>query len=291
MQCSQQLTVCIKKAPPSTCPGGCAAVANAAGCVGVSCRALSVTVILGAHNISAQEQSQQRIRVRQWVIHPKYSHVGFKNDIVLLKLKKKAKINKNVQYISFASRNQHVGVGAECLVSGWGLTDTGSKSDVMMEVKLKVQKEEICQHIFDNYQRQSMICVGDEYSKKSASYVLHVHKDSEAEPEPTRSGTVSDDEGLTRQEPRSCVEALEPTRAIPEYTIDSGHSQVRSDCNSVIATLSLQQQLQQCDRNSVTSTHSDRNTQCNTHCNTYCNTVTETYSACNRVTATLQHTQ
>ncbi|XP_077644444.1 cathepsin G [Lonchura striata] len=145
------------------------AVLSAAHCLHKK-RALSVTVILGAHNISAQEQSQQRIPVRQWVIHPKYSPVGFKNDIVLLKLKKKAKINKNVQYISFASRNQHVGVGAECLVSGWGLTDTGSKSDVMMEVKLKVQKEEICQHIFDNYQRQSMICVGDEYSKKSTSY-------------------------------------------------------------------------------------------------------------------------
>lgn len=42
---------------------------------------------------------------------------------------------------------------------------------MMMEVKLKVQKEEICQQLFRNYQRQSMICVGEEYRKKATSRV------------------------------------------------------------------------------------------------------------------------
>lgn len=46
----------------------------------------TVTVILGAHNISARERSQQAFCVRHWVVHPKYSRVGFKNDIVLLKV-------------------------------------------------------------------------------------------------------------------------------------------------------------------------------------------------------------
>uniref|UniRef100_U3JDS8 Peptidase S1 domain-containing protein n=1 Tax=Ficedula albicollis TaxID=59894 RepID=U3JDS8_FICAL len=48
-------------------------------------RRVNITVILGAHNIRARERSQQRIRVRDWVIHPKYSPAGFKNDIVILK--------------------------------------------------------------------------------------------------------------------------------------------------------------------------------------------------------------
>uniref|UniRef100_A0A8D2NMT8 Peptidase S1 domain-containing protein n=1 Tax=Zosterops lateralis melanops TaxID=1220523 RepID=A0A8D2NMT8_ZOSLA len=132
-------------------------------------RKLNITVILGAHNIRDKERSQQRIHVRHWVIHPKYSHEGFQNDIVLLKLKPKARINKNVQLISIPRRNEHVRAGAECKVAGWGQTSvTGDTTNVMREVKLKVQNGTICQQLLKNYQPQSMICVGDDYSKKGS---------------------------------------------------------------------------------------------------------------------------
>lgn len=56
--------------------------------------------------------------------------------------------------------------GAACEVSGWGWTSvTGLRTNVMREVKLKVQNEEKCQQ-FPDYQRQSMICVGDDSCKK-----------------------------------------------------------------------------------------------------------------------------
>ncbi|NWT92218.1 MCT1A protease, partial [Urocynchramus pylzowi] len=130
-----------------------------------------VTVILGAHNVNGRERSQQKIRVTQWVIHPKYSRAGYKNDIVLLKLKPRARINENVKFISLPRRNERVGAGAQCNVSGWGWTSgTGHRTNVMREVKLEVQNEEICQQLMDNYQRQSMICVGDENSKKATSH-------------------------------------------------------------------------------------------------------------------------
>ncbi|XP_054137338.1 granzyme F-like [Melozone crissalis] len=129
---------------------------------------VSFTVILGAHNVSSQEPSQQKIPVGKWVIHPEYSREGFINDIMLLKLKKKAKINEYVQYISFAKENEHVRVGALCSVSGWGRTSLNPPaSDVLREAELKVQKQEICQQVFPNYKRQSMICVGDENRKKA----------------------------------------------------------------------------------------------------------------------------
>lgn len=127
-----------------------------------------ITVILGAHNIRVREQSQQEFRVEHRVIHPNYSRDGYKNDIVLLKLKPKARINKNVEIISFARSNEGVREGAKCSVSGWGWTSQeGNKTDVMMEVELKVQKEKICQSWFRQYQRQSMICVGDDSNKKA----------------------------------------------------------------------------------------------------------------------------
>ncbi|XP_066192913.1 cathepsin G-like [Sylvia atricapilla] len=145
------------------------AVLSAAHCVDKKGKG-RITVILGAHNVHGRERSQQKIQVTQWVIHPKYSRDGFKNDIVLLKLKPKARINRNVQIISIPRRMERVTVGAKCKAAGWGWTSvTGNRTNVMREVELKVQNGTICELIFQKYQRQSMICVGDESGKK-ASY-------------------------------------------------------------------------------------------------------------------------
>lgn len=46
---------------------------------------------------------------------------------------------------------------------------TRDKTSVLMEVDLKVQREEVCEKSFKrNYLRQSMICAGDEDGNKSA---------------------------------------------------------------------------------------------------------------------------
>ncbi|KAM4757095.1 mast cell protease 1A-like [Cyanocitta cristata] len=143
------------------------AVLSAAHCVDKE-GTMRVTVILGAHNISDRERSQQKIRVGQWVIHPNYHRVSLKNDIVLLKLKPKARINKYVQPLSLPRSNERVRVGTKCMVAGWGRTSvTGLRTKVMQEVELKVQNDEKCQQ-YRNYQRQSMICVGDDYGKKAS---------------------------------------------------------------------------------------------------------------------------
>uniref|UniRef100_A0A8D2NMQ2 Peptidase S1 domain-containing protein n=1 Tax=Zosterops lateralis melanops TaxID=1220523 RepID=A0A8D2NMQ2_ZOSLA len=125
-------------------------------------RKLNITVILGAHNIRDKERSQQRIHVRHWVIHPKYSHEGFQNDIVLLK------VGPNTSPPGHLPKPLDL-AGAECKVAGWGQTSvTGDTTNVMREVKLKVQNGTICQQLLKNYQPQSMICVGDDYSKKGS---------------------------------------------------------------------------------------------------------------------------
>lgn len=66
-------------------------------------------------------------------------------------------------------------VGAKCQVAGWGWTsENGQKTKVMREVELKVQNEKICQQAFRHYQRQSMICVGDDSSRKGTYRVSFV---------------------------------------------------------------------------------------------------------------------
>ncbi|NXB05698.1 CATG protein, partial [Cnemophilus loriae] len=145
------------------------AVLSAAHCVAKK-GAVNITVVLGAHNIREQEPSQQQVYARHWVIHPSYCPDTLENDIVLLKLEPKAKITEDVRLLSFARSNEHVREGAECSVSGWGQTSVdGGRTNVLREVKLKVQNEVKCQKLFAKYQRQSMICVGDGYGEK-ASY-------------------------------------------------------------------------------------------------------------------------
>uniref|UniRef100_A0A8C3UTZ2 Peptidase S1 domain-containing protein n=1 Tax=Catharus ustulatus TaxID=91951 RepID=A0A8C3UTZ2_CATUS len=143
------------------------AVLSAAHCLDKN-GTVNVTVILGTHNIRVREQSQQRIRARNFVIHPNYHPEGHVNDIVLLKLETKAKINAYVRTISLPRHNEGVRVGTECEVAGWGRTSLEkTKTDVMREVKLKVQNDEPCQKQFRKYQPQSMMCVGDQNRRKS----------------------------------------------------------------------------------------------------------------------------
>ncbi|NWU87248.1 MCT1A protease, partial [Onychorhynchus coronatus] len=138
-----------------------AAVLSAAHCV-------NITVTLGAHNIKKNELSQQKFHVGRWVIHPRYFNYRSGNDIVLLKLEPKAKMTEYVKTISLPRYNKTVTPGTECSVSGWGQTSlTGQRTDVLLEVDLKVQREEVCERDFHGYLFQSMICAGDIRGRKS----------------------------------------------------------------------------------------------------------------------------
>ncbi|KAF1487691.1 Duodenase-1, partial [Pygoscelis antarcticus] len=144
------------------------AVLSAAHCVAQKTK-VNITVTLGAHNISKKEPSQQRFHIGHWVIHPSYSGDTLENDIVLLKLKPRAKLTKQVSSIPLPSHNKHVEPGTMCTVAGWGWTSTTQdKTSVLMEVDLKVQSAKECEKCCKrNYLRQSMICAGDEDNKKA----------------------------------------------------------------------------------------------------------------------------
>ncbi|NXV80361.1 MCPT3 protease, partial [Atlantisia rogersi] len=141
------------------------AVLSAAHCV----TGKGVTVTLGAHNVDKYEPSQQKFRVRHWVIHQKYSDKMLANDIVLLKLEPRAKLTKSVRCIDLPNQ-ERLQPGTICKVAGWGQTSLkGHETSVMMEVDLKVQREKVCEDIFSSYLKQSMICTGDEKLRKSSS--------------------------------------------------------------------------------------------------------------------------
>ncbi|KAF7709304.1 hypothetical protein HF521_016154 [Silurus meridionalis] len=117
-------------------------------------------VVLGAHNISRKEHQQQRIEVQKYIMHPCYRKNERPNDIMLLKLKSNAKLNKAVKVIALPEEDESIPANQLCLIAGWGKTAQNSaESSVLKEATLKVQFNFECRNIWkDRFLADSMIC-------------------------------------------------------------------------------------------------------------------------------------
>ncbi|XP_050999331.1 granzyme E-like [Acomys russatus] len=135
------------------------------------CRGRSMTVKLGAHNIMTQEQTQQIIRVKKAIPHPDYSPEDLINDIMLLKLERKAKRSKAVRFLKLPGANAQVKPGNVCHVAGWGITSFNSTkaSDLLQEAELSIQVDQQCQKFFRHYSETTEICAGDPKKLQFAS--------------------------------------------------------------------------------------------------------------------------
>ncbi|KTF88950.1 hypothetical protein cypCar_00042854, partial [Cyprinus carpio] len=115
----------------------------------------SRTVVVGAHDLS-DSKNLTCIRVKKFIPHPEYSASG--NDIMLLMLYKKVRLNNNVGLISLPKDN--VNVDTLCSVAGWGsLWTNGTMSDRLMEANMNILNQEECQRKWGNiYLASQMIC-------------------------------------------------------------------------------------------------------------------------------------
>ena len=78
-------------------------------------------------------------------------------------LKSKAKRTRAVRPLNLPRRNVNVKPGDVCYVAGWGkVTPDGEFPKTLHEVKLTVQKDQVCESQFQSsYNRANEICVGD----------------------------------------------------------------------------------------------------------------------------------
>ncbi|XP_074184199.1 mast cell protease 1A isoform X3 [Rhinolophus sinicus] len=126
------------------------------------CLGSSITVILGAHNIKVNESTQQVIPVKTTIPHPKYNNTTHANDIMLLKLEDKAKLNDAVRTIGLPGRRDKVKPGMVCSVAGWGRLGVNTRGPAKLhEVELKIQRDIECVSRFKYYNNAFQICVGD----------------------------------------------------------------------------------------------------------------------------------
>ncbi|XP_054871004.1 granzyme B(G,H)-like [Amphiprion ocellaris] len=77
--------------------------------------------------------------------YPQYKDAKFGDDIMLLKLSKKARLDKRVQSIQLPKGEIKLKDKAKCRVAGWGFTKTGGKSvNELQMVEVPVVKLEEC---------------------------------------------------------------------------------------------------------------------------------------------------
>ncbi|XP_026513422.1 cathepsin G-like, partial [Terrapene carolina triunguis] len=131
------------------------------------CNGDEITVTLGAHNISEQERSQQKIPVRRQILHPRYNRETINNDLMLLQLHHKARLTKEVGLIDLTSAHRRVSPGTACSVAGWGRTSLTDTTSTLQEVNLSVISDETCYNQYRYYYPSSMLCAGDPDDQKS----------------------------------------------------------------------------------------------------------------------------
>ncbi|XP_047225542.1 granzyme B-like [Girardinichthys multiradiatus] len=120
-----------------------------------------ITVVLGAHNISNKEKSQQKIGVRKYHVHPQYElSGGYDCDIMLLKLEENAKLSRYVRVIELPKKKEKIPANTICEVAGWGKTGSEEPiSDVLRETTERLQFSFECKHIWKEYfNSKHMIC-------------------------------------------------------------------------------------------------------------------------------------
>ncbi|NP_989788.1 granzyme A precursor [Gallus gallus] len=131
-------------------------------------------VILGAHSRTKREEEEQVIEIAEEIRYPDYCPERKEHDIMLLKLKKRAKINSAVKVIPLPTSGDDLKQGTICSVAGWGqISKRGNKmSDTLREVNVTVISRRICNDK-KHYRKEpritdNMICAGSKRGDKDS---------------------------------------------------------------------------------------------------------------------------
>ncbi|KAM6156513.1 granzyme K [Erethizon dorsatum] len=144
-------------------------VLTAAHCSFLFGKGQSPTVVLGAHSLSKNEPSKQRLATKKLIPFSRHES----DDIMLVKLHTAAKLNKYVQLLHPRSKN-YIRDGTKCQVTGWGATnaDVLNNSDTLQEVTVTVISRKQCNsQSYYNHRptiTKDMICAGDAKGRKDS---------------------------------------------------------------------------------------------------------------------------
>ncbi|XP_064609068.1 trypsin-1-like [Liolophura sinensis] len=122
---------------------------------------------VGKFHMSRRDSTEQKVRVRQILMHPSYDIDTTENDIALLLLEHPVQYNTHVSPICLpdGSKNR-LRRGDVCVVAGWGETHGSSDGSVLNQVRLPLLGDDTCRRsdwYGSDYLPQTMLCFGYEH--------------------------------------------------------------------------------------------------------------------------------
>eukprot|EP00063_Salmo_salar_P013933 XP_013988768.1 PREDICTED: granzyme K-like [Salmo salar] len=152
-------------------------VLTAAHCKGVFGESKKfVEAVLGAHSLTSSKNTQ-RVGIEEYYVPGTYSDRTKEDDIMLIKLKMKVKINSKAVKVKEVSKSgKDLQVGTQCHVTGWGVVSaTGSMpSDTLQGAEVDILDRKLCDCFYNrnpvitqdmlcasNNKRQADACKGD----------------------------------------------------------------------------------------------------------------------------------
>ncbi|XP_028258892.1 mast cell protease 1A-like [Parambassis ranga] len=132
-------------------------VMSAAHCAGLT------EVTLGTHNLNKIDRNTMIYSVEKQCQHPNYDNNTLSNDIMLLKLSRKAQMGKKkIKPVKLPSKNpKPLKAKQKCTVAGWGLTKTaGNSADELQVVDVPVIDLKECKNLWGRSLPPEVICAG-----------------------------------------------------------------------------------------------------------------------------------
>ncbi|XP_047456750.1 chymotrypsin-like protease CTRL-1 [Mugil cephalus] len=130
-----------------------------------------IVVFLGLYNHSAVSSDVVSRTLKQTVIHPGFDFLTLENDIGLLRLSAPVNFTSYIKPVCLASENSSFHSGISSWVTGFGVTDSGSFTDVLQEVNVPIMGNNECRCYYGSSEiADSMICAGLEAGGKDSCY-------------------------------------------------------------------------------------------------------------------------
>ncbi|XP_049911748.1 chymotrypsin-like elastase family member 3B isoform X1 [Epinephelus moara] len=122
-------------------------------------------VVLGEHDMSQQEGTEQIRDVLRIIVHPKWDidFVADGNDLALLKLDKSPIMNDSVSVACLPEAGEILAHGTPCYISGWGnLYTHGPMPDKLQQALLPVVEHSVCSRSdwWGINVKSTMVCAG-----------------------------------------------------------------------------------------------------------------------------------
>jgi len=117
---------------------------------------------LGEHDLGRASGYEQNIPIAEIIFHPSYDPSTYNNDLVLIKLARKATINDRVRTVCLPDQNSTFDVGQKCVIAGWGLLKAyGRGPKILQQAQVPLVSHTTCKASYPYHKvSDNMLCAG-----------------------------------------------------------------------------------------------------------------------------------